>query len=219
MDRWISGDNITKCCQLLDLGWSSVEVTAVPCLLFCMLEVFLRQCLKTITSDALIESNQRHRGGKYTKQNMAQGTQSPSHLRHLTLFRQMGPILSPDPTGPLPQSEPPSPCPRIVWRCPVHHAFPRAGPGDLWSPSGAVPVPSLPETAWQEGVPQTDLGLCWCSSHLTAHLQMLKQSHLKPQEASHSPPSLSPRPHRTVDQKSQQIMTYGPIWPTAHFYK
>lgn len=125
---------------------------------------------------------------------------------HLTLFRLMGPLLSPDPTGPLPQSEPPSPCPRIVWRCPVHHAFPRAGPGDPWSPSGAVPVPSLPETAWQKGVPQSGLRLCWRSSHLTAALQRVKQSHRKPQAASHSTSS-PPRAPRTVDQKSPQIMT------------
>lgn len=50
---------------------------------------------------------------------------------------------------PLPQSEPPSPCPRIVSHCPIHHASLRAGPGDPGSLSGAVPVPSSPETAWQ----------------------------------------------------------------------
>lgn len=127
---------------------------------------------------------------------------------HLTLFRQMGPLLSPDPTGPLPQSEPPSPCPRIVWRCPVRHAFPRAGPGDPWSPSGAVPVPSLPETAWQKGVPQSDLRLCWRSSHWLQPSRGSSRVIESPkQPPTLPPPPPLPNPPRTVDQKSPQIMT------------
>lgn len=148
------------------------------------LKIFLRQCLKTITYDALTESSYRH-SSKCTQQNMALSTQFHPPLP--ILFKQMGPLV----TWPH--------CPLTSIRAPFSLSSDRLALSnsscisESWSWRSLISVwccsrsiftwNSLAEKqAHQRDSPR----LCFFPSSLISDLQMIKQSHLKPQGASYS---------------------------------
>lgn len=138
---------------------------------------------------------------------MASSTESPhTPQHHPILSRQMGPLLAPTPQ------------PLTSIRTPFSLSSDRLALSnsscisESWSWRSLISVWCCSRSiftwnslAGKEDYQRDSPGLCLFSSSLISDLQMVKQSHLRPQQASHS---LSCTEHGMTNQKRHEVRTH-----------